>query len=96
MGGSNVLATRFLADPAFKALYEEKLQEVYEVAFLDGTIAQVVEGYAALVREANAARSLVALEDYEAAVANVLDFVAQRGEYLAATPLFSGQAAQAG
>jgi spore coat protein CotH len=96
MGGSNVLATRFLADPTFKALYEEKLQEVYEVAFLDETIAQVVEGHAGLVREANGARSLVALEDYEAAVAKVLDFVAQRGEYLAATPLLGGQAGLAG
>ncbi|NLF02347.1 MAG: hypothetical protein GX601_15355 [Anaerolineales bacterium] len=90
LGGANTLATRFLADPTFRALYEHKLQEIYQQAFVSGGAVAQVEQYATLVRAANEERSLVAPESYEAAVASVLDFIAQRSEYLASTELLGG------
>jgi len=86
-GDANNLTARFLATPAFKTLYEQKLQSIYRQAFASGALAQQVERYAALVRQASAQRSLVNLPAYEQAVAKVLSFITQRQAYLAATPL---------
>lgn len=91
-GGRNILVTRFLASEKFMALYEQKLAGVYEAAFASGAMAAKIEEYAALVRAANARRSLVATDSYDQAVAQVLAFVEQRGAYLATTPLLGGQA----
>ena len=92
MSKSNILVTRFLDSPTFTALYESKLRQVYRQAFASGAIVQQIEQYAALVRQANEQRGLVAADAYEQAVASVLDFVAQRSDYLATTPLLGGQA----
>lgn len=89
MGKSNILVTRFLASPTFTALYEAKLEQVYQQTFAGGAIAHMAEQYAALVRQANETRGLVDPDAYEEDVAAVLDFIAERGEYLAATPLLS-------
>jgi len=99
MGRANVLVTRFLASPTFIALYESKLQQVYRQTFAGGALTQMVEQYAGLVRpwlgrqdrQANQTRSLVDPDAYEEDVAAVLDFIAERGAYLAATPLLGGQ-----
>ena len=61
-------------ESTFSALCEQKLQQVYQQAFLSGVITQQVEKYAALVLQANEQRELVVLADYEQAVAEVLDF----------------------
>ena len=95
MGDSNILVTRFLANPTFTALYEEKLQQVYQQAFVSGAISQQVEQYAAVVRQANEQRSLVESDAYEQDVASVLDFIARRSAWLATTPLLGGQAGAA-
>ena len=87
MGKSNTLVTRFLANPTFTTLYETKLKQVYQQAFVGGAITQQVERYAALVRQANEERSLVEIDAYEQDVAGVLDFIAQRSAYLSSTPL---------
>jgi len=92
-GGRNLLVTRFLASAQCMALYEQKLAEVYEMAFTGGALADKTESYAALVRAANASRGLVNEENYDRAVAEVLAFVEQRGDYLATTSLLGGQAA---
>ena len=89
MSKSNILVTRFLASPTFTALYETTLEQVYQQTFAGGAITHMVEQYAALVRQANETRGLVDLDAYEEDVAAVLDFIAERGEYLAATPLLS-------
>jgi spore coat protein CotH len=86
-GGTNTLVSRFMASPTFKALYEAKLQQVYQQAFASGAMTALVEQYADLVRQANRGRDLVVLEDYERAVAKVLDFIEQRSDYLAHTSL---------
>lgn len=91
MGSSSTLVTRFLATPAFRALDEEKVRQIYQQAFVGGGLVAQVEQYAALVRQANEQRDLVVLADYDAAVNQVLSFVAQRGDYLATTPLLGGQ-----
>jgi len=90
-GGSNALLTRFLASSKFKALYEQKLTLVYQKAFLNGAILNQIETYTATVRAANAQRNFVDENAYEQAVANVIDFINQRGNYLASTPLLGGQ-----
>ncbi len=87
MGGENQLATRFLETPAFKALYEEKLAEIYRTVFLSGAIVAQVNEYANLVLQVNPERSLVVEENYNTAVQNILDFLAGRSEYLASTAL---------
>jgi len=89
MGGSNTLVTRFLGNATFKALYEQKLKEVYQEAFVNGAIAAKVDQYASLIRAANPQRPLVDLQAYDQAVASLLDFIAQRQQYLASTPLLA-------
>jgi 16S rRNA G527 N7-methylase RsmG len=68
-------------------LYETKLQQVYQQALVSGAVTQQVEQYTTLIRQANQERDLVVLEDYELAVANVLDYIDRRSTYLATKPL---------
>jgi spore coat protein CotH len=90
MGGSNLLVTRFLANPAFGALYEQKLEEVYRQAFVGGAIVEQIEQYSTLVRQVCQERGLADVELYDRAVVSVLDFVARRAAYLATTSLLGG------
>lgn len=90
-GASNDLLNRFMANETFKALYEQKLKLVYQQAFANGGMAQQIEQYTTLVRKANADRHLVDADAYEQAVANVINFINQRGEYLASIPLLGGK-----
>jgi spore coat protein CotH len=89
--GSNQLITRFLANPTFKALYEAELKQVYQQAFLSGAIEEFIAAHAALIQQANQKRALLDQESYNLAVAEVLDFITQRGAYLASTPLLGEQ-----
>jgi spore coat protein CotH len=88
-GGSNTLVTRFLANPTFKALYEQKLRLVYQEVFTSDSILQQVDKYTTLIRSANSQRPLVDLQAYNQAVDSLLDFVEQRIEYLGKIPLFT-------
>ncbi|NUM80332.1 CotH kinase family protein [bacterium] len=87
-GGQNVLLSRFMANEKFKALYEEKLQEIYEAAFASNAMAEKVDDYSALIHSANEDRSFVDIEAYDAAVESVKTFLRQREEYLKTTGLF--------
>ncbi len=86
-GGTNVLQTRFMANPTFKALYEDKLESLYQQIFVSGALQADVERYADLIRSVNPERSLVDLTAYEEAVTSMLDFITQRFEYLRLTDL---------
>jgi len=88
-GGENALLTRFLANAKFKALYEQKVKEIYEQVFVSGAMASDVERYAALIRSVNEQRGLVEIEAYDQAVQKTLTFIEQRMEYLAGTELLS-------
>jgi spore coat protein CotH len=88
-GKTNVLVTRFLANATFKALYEQKLQTIYQQAFVGGKISQTIEQYATLIRQVNPQRNLVAQENYDTAVTKVQTFINQRSAYLAKTTLLS-------
>ena len=88
-GGENALLERFMATASFKALYEEKLVEVYEKAFLSGAILEDIERYSALIHSVNDERSLVDLTAYDQAVQTVIDFVTRRIQYLETTDLLS-------
>ncbi len=90
MGGDNTLVTRFFATPTFVALYEEKLQQIYQQVFVSGFLTQKIDRYAALVSAANETQQLEDPAAYEAAVARVRDFVTQRTAYLATTSLLGG------
>ena len=79
-GGTNTLLSRFINTLTFYALYEQKLEQVYQQVYTSGAITAPVEHYAALVRSANPERSLVDLIAYEAAVSSVLDFITARME----------------
>ncbi|MHC1781249.1 MAG: CotH kinase family protein [Anaerolineaceae bacterium] len=89
-GGSNLLLMRFMSMPAFKALYEEKVIEVYEKAFASGTMIAKIEEITAVVHEENAERGFVDAEAYEQAAARVVDLVKRRGEYIGGTELVKG------
>jgi spore coat protein CotH len=91
-GGTNQLITRFLADESFKALYEQQLEQIYAQAFQSGAIVEQIDTYAALISQANQTRELVDADVYEAAMASVLDFIAQRSAYLSSTSLLGDQA----
>lgn len=86
-GGENTLITRFMANATFKALYEEKLQEVYKVAFVSGAMTETVERYSTLIHSVNDERDLVDIEAYDQAVEKVLTFITERMEYLETTEL---------
>jgi spore coat protein CotH len=86
-GGDNVLMERFLANDTFRALYEQKLAEVYEKIFVSGAIVEDAERYAALIHAVNGELELVETEAYDQAVQNLLDFISGRMEYLKTTEL---------
>ncbi len=86
-GGQNTLLTRFMANTSFKSLYEEKLQSVYQQAFLSGSITTTVEHYSSLIHSINSERNLVGIDAYDQAVEKTLTFINQRMEYLANTDL---------
>lgn len=88
-GGENALVERFMANETFRALYEEKLVEVYEKAFLDGAIVEDIERYAQLIRSTSGERALVEMDAYNQAVENLLSFVNSRTEYLRSTDLLA-------
>ncbi len=86
-GGTNILLTRFIATDSFKALYEEKLQLVYEKAYLSGAMVDFVNAQSAVFHAFNGEDSLVSNDSYDQAVASVLSFIEQRMAYLQTTPL---------
>lgn len=86
--GNHLLMERFLDTPEFLALYEAKLQTLYEQIFVDDLLTPKIEEYAALVTAYNQGHSLVDQAAYDAAVQSVLDFVAQRYEFLQTTELY--------
>jgi spore coat protein CotH len=90
-GGRNALLTRFMANATFKALYEEKLQQVYQQTFLSGAPTEAVERFSALIRAVNDDRELVDITSYEQAVEETLTFIRQRTDYLTTTDLLGQQ-----
>lgn len=88
-GGQNALLTRFMANVKFKALYEEKLQEVYEKAFASGAMTNAIDQYSELIHSANDERNLVEVEAYDQAVEKMKTFISRRMEYLKSTEMFA-------
>jgi spore coat protein CotH len=86
-GGHNELISRFLASPKFTALYYEKLNLVYELAFESGAVEEKVDQYSDLIYSINEDRKLVDLEAYDQAVENLVNFFNQRKEFLSTQPL---------
>lgn len=84
---NNVLKQRFLANPTFRKLYEDKLREVYQKAFASGWITNRIETYAALINKVNPQRNLVNQTAYDQAVQKTLAFIQQRGAYVASSGL---------
>jgi spore coat protein CotH len=89
MGGENVLMERFMANATFKALYEQKLKEIYQQAFVSGAMAADVERYSTLIHSVNDERALVEINAYDQAVQKMQTFISQRMKYLASTELLS-------
>ena len=88
-GGENALLTRFMANAIFKALYEEKLQEVYEKAFTSGAMTNAIDQYSELIHSANDERNLVEIDTYDQAIEKMKTFISQRMDYLKTNKLFS-------
>jgi len=80
--GQNALITRFMENATFKALYEEKLKEVYQITFIDGVMSQTVDQYSELIHSVNDERNLVDMSAYDQAVEQARNFISQRMEYL--------------
>ena len=95
-GGKNLLVERFMANPDFLALYEEKVKQVYEQAFLSGFITQQAQTYAGLITELNDERSLVDMDAYSLALDRIISFVEQRQQYLGTTTLLANIQVNAG
>ncbi|MCW5873045.1 MAG: CotH kinase family protein [Anaerolineales bacterium] len=85
-GGSNTLLTRFIANDTFRALYQQKLQAVYDAVFANDALVEKADEYAALVLAANE-RGLVDEQTYTAAVESIKTFLQQRKEYIQSTGL---------
>ena len=81
-GGQNALLTRFMENEIFKALYEEKLREVYEKVYVSGVMTETIEQYSALIHSVNDERNLVDITAYDAAVEKLKSFISQRMDYL--------------
>ncbi|MBN1147185.1 MAG: CotH kinase family protein [Anaerolineales bacterium] len=86
-GGQNVLMARFMANATFKALYEQKVQMIYQQAFASGALSDMAARYSALIHSVNAERGLVDLDAYDQAAEKTLSFISQRAQYLASTEL---------
>lgn len=85
--GTHLLLKRFLATPAFRTLYTERYRLLYERIYGRDLLAPKIRELTALVTAYNAGRGIVAQAAYNAAANKVLDFVAQRNEYLKSTDL---------
>jgi spore coat protein CotH len=81
-GGETILLERFKANETFMALYEQKLQEIYQALFLSGALTDKAQEYSALMHTVNEARGVVDMEAYEAAVEKVMMFLEERGAYV--------------
>ncbi|MCW5878537.1 MAG: CotH kinase family protein [Anaerolineales bacterium] len=81
-GGQNALLSRFTANQRFMALYQHKLQQVYEAAFASGTLLEKIDEYASLINAADAERNLVDEDAYTTAAQQVRTFIQQRLDYL--------------
>lgn len=91
MGGPNTLLIRFMAIPAFNALYETKIKHLYQLAFSSGALTKQIQLYSSLMNQTNPQRNLVAAESYAQSVTKMLNFVTQRQGYLSTTALLSRQ-----
>ena len=87
-GGQNALITRFMESKIFQALYEEKLQDVYEKVYVSGAMTDTIEQYSALIHSVNDDRALVDITAYDQAVEKLKTFIDQRMEYLETLALF--------
>lgn len=87
-GGQNALITRFMESEIFQALYEEKLQDVYEKVYVSGAMTDTIEQYSALIHSVNDDRALVDITAYDQAVEKLKTFIDQRMEYLETLALF--------
>lgn len=85
--GQNALLKRFMENETFKALYEQKLQDVYEKVYASRAMLNVIERYSALIHSVNAERSLVDIIAYDAAVEKLQSFISERMEYLGSLEL---------
>lgn len=81
-GGSNILFTRFINNPTFKALYLEKVKTLYQQIYTSQAAVQDVERYSALIKAANEELGIVDVSTYEAAVQSTLTFLNGRAQYL--------------
>jgi spore coat protein CotH len=81
------LPKRFLATPAFRTLYTERYRILYDRIYGRDLLAPKIRELTALVTAYNASRGIVDQAAYNAAASKVLDFVAQRNEYLKSTDL---------
>ncbi|MBV6449417.1 MAG: hypothetical protein MHPDNHAH_00127 [Anaerolineales bacterium] len=88
-GGQNALLKRFMANETFKALYEAKLQEVYETVYVSGAMTDTIEQYSTLIHSVNDERNLVDITAYDAAVEKIKNFIEQRMEYLGSLELMN-------
>ncbi len=87
--GQNALLSRFMENATFKALYEEKVREVYEAAFASNSMTEKIEEYSELIHSVNDERSLVDLDAYDQAVEKMLTFISQRAAYLKTTEVIA-------
>ncbi len=88
-GGENLLISRFMDNATFTALYEQKLELVYETIFQNDVLTDQVNEYAELIHSVNDERNLVNLDSYDLAVDNFLAFISQRQAYLQSNPIIN-------
>ncbi|MDX2345237.1 MAG: CotH kinase family protein [Acidimicrobiia bacterium] len=77
------LVDRFLATNSFRAAYEERYAELFEILLMDGAVVDLIDRYSALLSDANDDRDLVADRELATAVNSKLQWVAERIAFLA-------------
>jgi spore coat protein CotH len=89
-GEPNLLATRFLGSPKFRAMYDRAYRGLYERLFISGRIQKLINRYVEVLRPANLKRGFVDPDRFEADVQRDLTFVAERQAYLSGVPPIAG------
>jgi spore coat protein CotH len=82
IGEPNLLVTRFLETPEFRALYERTYRALYERIMASGRANDLLDQLAGLIEPATTERNLVDPATFQSDLARNLTFIADRIEYL--------------
>ncbi|MEX0663251.1 MAG: CotH kinase family protein [Acidimicrobiia bacterium] len=90
LGEPNILVTRFLASPKFRAVYNEAYRELFKSMLKAGRATALLDELGTVIRKANEERNLVDPARFESDLERNHSFIADRVEYLLTLPPVGG------